>query len=287
MTEVIEGYVTPTEKVLLDPRTATVGHGVFKPDAAGRYQVKGRVTYLHRRMAEVKAPVLIDVGAHVGSYTLLAALHEGATVIAVEPNPEACDVLRANVLLNDLFGRVSAFEVALSNVPGAVLPLLVPFRPDKSGYAHVQPHPSDGLVPAHLQHMTIKTTTVDTLVAGMELDRVDFIKIDVEGWEVFVLEGAEETLRRFQPGVLLEYFAPWTARYKYNPREMLRLLARHGYTGAVELGPTDIYAYPPHRTPPEQSNVPPGGGDARRTQKFDLWLRTDFKRAMTNGTIIA
>jgi hypothetical protein len=71
--------------------------------------------------------------------------------------------------------------------------------------------------------------TLDGLGLSLGLDRLDFIKIDVEGAELSVLQGAEQVIEAFRPALLVEIEARHTARYEYGPDDLADWLARRGY----------------------------------------------------------
>jgi FkbM family methyltransferase len=138
--------------------------------------------------------VFIDVGAHVGKYTVLVSKIVGpdGMVIALEPNPENFKALKRNIKLNNL-RNVVAYNVAASNKTG---PLKF-FAGDDSACFSVENRYSRGTV-------TVKAQLLDEIVNELNLNRVDLVKIDVEGGEYEVLLGLEETLRIFRPKVILE-----------------------------------------------------------------------------------
>lgn len=125
--------------------------------------------------------LLVDIGANLGVFTILAAGVAGASVIAVEPAPETLPALRAHVALNGLESLVEVAATALSDAPGTIrmtAGLGASNRIDASGIA-------------------VPVTTLDALLAG----RVPaVIKLDVEGHEAAVLRGARASLA--QPGLL-------------------------------------------------------------------------------------
>ena len=126
---------------------------------------------------------VVDVGANVGAVTLLMAKLVGPAgrVLAVEPGPPYVERLRANLALNtSLSDRVAVHQVGLSDAPGMLQWRPDPNTPFNAGLSAAHPDSVPGEV-------SVPVTTLDALVASRELDRLDFIKIDVEGMELEVL----------------------------------------------------------------------------------------------------
>lgn len=134
----------------------------------------------------------VDVGAFVGTHTLAFARHAGGVcrVHAFEPDPRHFDLLTRNLDLNDL-RNVKAYRVALAAERGP----LAFARGEGSNYGHAR------LVdPADAGGIRVEAVTLDQL----RLAFCDVIKIDVEGMEAEVLQGAQATLARCRPIVYCE-----------------------------------------------------------------------------------
>ncbi|HYZ34235.1 MAG TPA: FkbM family methyltransferase [Crenalkalicoccus sp.] len=174
--------------------------------------------------------VALDVGANLGLTAIaFAALAPQGRVIAVEPAPRTFAALRANLAANGLDGRVAAEGVALAAAPGEVA---FHAEPDHSAGAKLV---SDrALDRARLAPETVRAETLDALVARHGLGRLDLIKVDVEGFEGDVLDGAAATLARFRPACIVEFNA-WTllCNRDANPRHVLEAwLARFPFVHA-------------------------------------------------------
>jgi FkbM family methyltransferase len=138
----------------------------------------------------------VDIGAHIGYYTLLLAKRVGPTgrVFAFEPLPVNFALLQKNIELNRL-QRVQTFPQAVFS-RDVELTLTVPDDLPNSGNA--------SLVGAEgTKRLRVPAVTLDSVSAGYGL-RPDFLKIDVEGAELDVLLGAKETLARSRPKMLIE-----------------------------------------------------------------------------------
>lgn len=146
-----------------------------------------------------QAQTVLDVGANTGYFTLLACMASPqARVIAFEPIPLIYDLLCSNVAANGWQARCKLRREAVSDAEGTT-EFHVPHTDSvpTSGSLHV------GGFRGYEGHL-IKTpvTTLDAVCAP--LDQVNLAKIDVEGFEDKVLEGAQETLRRCRPDIIVE-----------------------------------------------------------------------------------
>ena len=151
--------------------------------------------------------VVLDIGANIGAHTLPMAQQVGRNgrVISFEPTGVGCSKLQTNLDCNeDIADTVTLLRVMLMANDGASIPEEVfaswPFRPE---HAH---HPLHLGVAVRTDGAVARS--LDSVAEEMRLDRVDFVKIDVDGYEMDVLSGAVSTLNRFQPTILME-IAPY------------------------------------------------------------------------------
>lgn len=133
----------------------------------------------------------VDVGANVGVYSLLACSIPGVEVLALEPSTAAFDRIRENVALNHLEDRVTLKKVALGRSHGRAK-LTLDFDAMNS---LVEDESVQAAEP-------VAVTTLDGVVDGIGM--VALVKIDVEGWETEVLEGAVQCLTNQRPALLVE-----------------------------------------------------------------------------------
>lgn len=178
-----------------------------------------------RELAQFVRPgtVFIDVGANVGLYTLKAARLAGpdGTIVAVEPGRAAADLLECNLALNR-FANVRIVRAALADKVGTAALYHVPLGDDPQAFSLF----CDG---AAVEAETVATTTLDALVAELNLPGVDCVKIDVEGAEPLVLVGAQRTLARWHPVVIFEINSWPSLRAGAAPDAAWRQLAGLGY----------------------------------------------------------
>ncbi len=164
---------------------------------------------------------VLDVGAHVGYYTLLSSVLVGdrGAVWAFEPNPQNAGFLRRHVEINGR-GNVRITQAAVSDTDGTA-------RFDfgtGSGTGHL----------AEGGALEVRTVRLDDFARENGL-RVAAVKIDVEGAELAVLAGGEETLRRDRPVIFLSTHGAEVHRL------CLAWLRERGYTLRPILG-TDLDA---------------------------------------------
>jgi FkbM family methyltransferase len=163
--------------------------------------------------------VFFDVGANFGYYSLTVAqsLKGNCRVQAFEPNPRTRDRLLWNVAANAMSKVVTVQPVALSDCAGTAT-LIV--RGDNSGAARLGTD-SPGV--------SVNVTSLDLFCLEQSIDRIDVIKIDVEGYEVKVLRGALEILERVKPALIVEFWPPGLSRAAATVDDISKLLLENGY----------------------------------------------------------
>ena len=168
--------------------------------------------------------VLVDCGAHFGLFSVLAAkvMRNDGTVLAIEPNPDSIPLLEDNFRLNDITcaeviaAAVSSREGTAEYYPGSA---------GKAAYGSICP------AAERAGHIEVRTITLDALSRAHELERVNFLKIDVEGSEVAVLEGANESAARgILPLLMVEFSEENLQRAGATTQSLFDALDSRGYT---------------------------------------------------------
>jgi FkbM family methyltransferase len=176
--------------------------------------------------------VACDIGANIGTYTVPLARLVGPTghVVSFEPNRPTFACLRQNIRQNRL-GNVTLVRAAAGPESG-VADLVV--TANNFGEVHLAPAPSAASPrnpTAATDTARVSVTTVDTEVARLGLKRVDFIKIDVEGFELAALRGAARTLATNPDLVVQTEIVPaHAARYSFDVADLTAFFHEHGYT---------------------------------------------------------
>lgn len=167
------------------------------------YFTGGHEDELIRAALAVMPPggVAFDVGANIGFWTVpLAAA--ASTVHAYEPLRTNAERLRRNLAENGLQERVRIHPVGLSDAAGHAT-LRVLEDPDRSPLTGNAALDIDSLASSAAEDIAL--TTLDDHVTGLDLERIDLIKVDIEGHENAFFRGAMETIRTFRPVMWVEW----------------------------------------------------------------------------------
>jgi FkbM family methyltransferase len=180
-------------------------------------------------MHDALAPggVMVDVGANVGYFTLLAAHCVGPAgrVVAVEPHPRLCEILRRNVVLNGHHPNVTVCGSAAWSGPERLNLHLRVNYPGSSSLSRS----------ADLEAMGDSEETVEVEAIALDqilgdLTRIDVMKIDIEGAEVHAFRGLAQTLESHpEMALMLEWSPVLIERMGDDPRELVDNLAGRGY----------------------------------------------------------
>jgi len=169
--------------------------------------------------------VCIDIGANIGVTALvLAHLAPAGRVLAIEPDGESFSYLSQNIEANRL-----ANVVTLRHLLGATGAQKVFIRNSQipACSASASESIARGIAHSGLEHVAMTCTPLDEVAEVQALRRLDFIKIDCEGADLEILEGARKTLSRFHPAVILEFNAHCLMNMaRINPPEALERIMR-------------------------------------------------------------
>lgn len=164
---------------------------------------------------------LFDVGANDGLFSILYCLmHPANRVVAFEPSHALCDRFHRNTRLNDLADRITLLPVALGDRAGRQAMIT------NANDGYVQVTEFRGNEASEWYEAVIETTTLD---AQCETCQPTIVKIDVEGFELEVLQGASVLLSRIRPVVFLELHLNFLEERGIPPVAVLQLLRAHAY----------------------------------------------------------
>jgi len=138
--------------------------------------------------------IVLDCGANIGVFAKKALAAGASRVIAIEPAPENIRVLRKNLAAEIAAGKVTIYEKGVWDKDDILKMNIDPANSAADSFVRRRPG---------AQVIELPLTTVDKLVAELGLQRVDFIKMDIEGAERQAIAGAAETIKRFRPRMAL------------------------------------------------------------------------------------
>ena len=170
----------------------------------------------------------VDVGAHIGYYSLKAARVVGSKghVIAVEPDPDTVRQLRDNIQASGA-NVIAVQPVACSDSEGE-LDLFASPRANtgQTSLSRANAQQSGGV--STVYH--VRSRPLDAIIQESGVSRVDVMKIDVEGAELLVLRGARQTLARYGPTLIVEVIDRQLQSMGASAAELKEFLRSQGYT---------------------------------------------------------
>lgn len=168
--------------------------------------------------------VIIDVGANYGTYSFfLSKLYPESKIFAFEPSTRTFDIFR-KIIKNFNLKNVIPIKKGLGSKEERK-EIVMPAHYTILAYISEKntKRKSTDLIE------DIKITTLDNFVKRNNLKNVDFIKCDVEGFELEVFRGAKNTIKKFKPVVFVEVEERHTNKYGINPNDVLKFFKKLGY----------------------------------------------------------
>ena len=227
--------VEPGMKMQLDPydlvSRTILETGAWEPESA-------------QAVAEHLSPkaTFVDVGAHIGYYSLKAATMVGPDghVISIEPNPQTLPALRSNIEASHARG-ISVWPVACAESESTLEFYAAPRANTGESSLSKENASQQGPTAASF---SVRARPLDAILKEAKLDRVDVIKIDVEGAELRVLKGAAQTLADFHPVLIVEMDQSQLKAMGTSVDEVTQFLAAHGYAADRRVDLTNVEFVP-------------------------------------------
>lgn len=185
---------------------------------------------------------VLDAGACIGDHTLSYAKLVGdkGFVYALEPNPLSFECLKKNM---SILNNVVCHNYALSDVLTKVSITSDP----NIGASYLKRFEGTN----RDNENQVNTITIDSYVEGY-IDRLDFIHLDVEGFEYFVIKGAMKTIKKFNPVFVIEVCPSHMSRYGVTMADLNALIDSIGYelktiTGQTHISQRDMLVVPKNK----------------------------------------
>ena len=168
-----------------------------------------------------------DIGANIGLYSLHASKYAGnkGAIFAFEPTPTTYKKLCSNLELNKI-SNVYPQNIALSDKSGSMI-----FNVSKKNYDAWNSFAKLKQLNNNSEEITVKTVTLDEFIEEKNIKQIDLIKLDVEGWELYVLKGAIKLLssKTNIPVWLIEFTEANTFAAGYYCGEIFDYMELFGY----------------------------------------------------------
>lgn len=185
---------------------------------------------LKEKSKKFKDMTILEAGANIGYYALLGAFSSQSTIYAVEPNITAYKLLKLNISVNNVEHRFKTYNIALSDVEGTIHFIL----DDHMNWSRPDPNEREGVL--------IQATTIDNLLNNTEANSI-YIRLDVDGYEYKILQGANKTLKKVI-GMFVEVHPASMKSYGYSFMDFCNFLSRYDFKLRYIVKPL-IYRSPP------------------------------------------
>jgi FkbM family methyltransferase len=179
---------------------------------------------------------IFDIGGNIGWYALhVAQRYPNATVHSFEPLSSTFEQMKRNIRLNSA-KNIVVNNLGVSDKVGEFDFFIDPAISGNASMVNVAEK-------ENIQVFKCRVETLDGYVNRTN-SKVDFIKCDVEGAELFVFKGGMNTLKKYQPVVFTEMLRKWSAKFNYHPNDIIMFFEQLGYAAYTIPAPP-----PPHSTP--------------------------------------
>jgi FkbM family methyltransferase len=170
--------------------------------------------------------IVLEAGANNGSETVLLGRLVGSAgkVYAFEPVPHLVKRLRMNLVLNDIEDRVEVCELALGETESVVKFFLTPKSAVNQGMS------SKWRFAEAREEIEVRQTTLDQWSAHVNLPRLDFLKMDIQGSELELLAGGQETINRCRPLIFTEADSTAQGDGQHTVGDLWKQLSDLGYS---------------------------------------------------------
>lgn len=186
--------------------------GIVSNIYRGLYEFEDSIFLLHYTKS---SDVFFDIGANLGHYSLILSGSKNCLTYSFEPVPETFSQLKKQVLHNKLDDKISMFNLGFSNQTG-----FLNFSTDKGVMNHIVSDQEE-------KSIRIPVTTLDD---WCETVQPTIMKIDVEGFEKFVIEGGMQTIKNNMLKVILIEFNESGKKYGVTDKEVYQLLLDFGFS---------------------------------------------------------
>jgi FkbM family methyltransferase len=169
-----------------------------------------------------KGDVVFDIGGNYGWYSIhIAKKFPLNEIYTFEPVLNTFSTLKENILINNV-NNVKALNLGLSKEVGEFTFYCDPNLTVNASLSNV----SDN---SNAIEVSCKVEVLDRFVEINNINKIDFIKCDIEGAELFALLGAKKSIIDFKPKIFIEMLRKWALKFDYHPNDIILFLKEIGY----------------------------------------------------------
>lgn len=166
--------------------------------------------------------VVFDIGGNIGYYSIaMSKIKSNLKIHAFEPIPSTYEMFIGNKMLNNADITVNNFGLSDEDKE-----LTFYYYKEGSGNASAAIMDEE----RDTSKINCKVKKMDDYFEISGLNRLDFIKCDVEGAELFAFKGGLKTIEKYKPIIFTEMLRKWSAKFNYHPNDIIKLLAPIGYS---------------------------------------------------------
>lgn len=165
---------------------------------------------------------IFDIGANIGWYSNhLSKKLPGSTIYSFEPIPETYAQVKKNTELNQS-KNIHLNNFAFADKKQTLTFFYSPTVTGASSSVNITEN-------SNMVKLECEANTIDHFVKEKNIDKIDFIKCDVEGAEFFVYKGGAESISKYKPIVFTEMLRKWAAKFNYHPNDIIAFFKQFGY----------------------------------------------------------
>lgn len=223
-----------------------VGYQLLNSSAFDQSEIDVALKLLESRRQDYGSGVVaIDCGANIGAHTIEWAkqMHDWGKVIAFEAQERIFYALAGNITINNCFNARAIWAAVGSEAGEIGVPVPDYFKPSSFGSLEIRQKDSTEFIGQKIDYNNAQPTRMMS-IDQLNLDRLDFIKIDIEGMEMEALNGAQASIKRHKPQMLIE-------KIKSSEEQINNFLTNFGY----KIFPLGINLLAIHESDPASTRI--------------------------------
>lgn len=181
------------------------------------------IDFVFKKLQQLKSAVIFDIGANIGLHSVIWANKVNCKIYAFEPSRSTSKLLAENIALHQLENNITIFPLAFSDKKGKA----DFFQSVDDGYSSLKNTNRKQIINKY----EVEVITIDDFINEHGLNKIDFIKIDVEGLEKEVLKGGINSFQKLKPDLFVEIYKGTNSNK--NPEATIGMLVDIGYKAFV------------------------------------------------------